>query len=92
MIAAAGWALEMGATGDGNREETWNDLIQAAESEKNLAGIKALYQAKGEWKENETRELGVADRLSGRLEKLEKGMKLLLAVNGLAAPEKVKKT
>jgi len=82
--------LEMGAIADGNGEETWKDLIQEAESEKNLVGMKAVYQAKGEWKENEARELGVADRLSGRLDKLEKGMNLLLAANGLVAPEEVK--
>ena len=35
--------------------------------------------------------MGVADRLSGRLEKLEKGINPLLAANGLAAPEEVKK-
>jgi len=46
MIAVAGWVLEMGATADGNGEETWEDLIQEAEAEKNLAGMKAVYQAK----------------------------------------------
>ena len=76
---------------DRNGEETWDDLIWEAELEKNLAGIKAAYQARGEWKENEVRELGAVDRLSGRLEKLEKGMNLLLAANSLTVPERVKK-
>jgi len=44
-----------------------------------------------EWKENEAREFGAVVRLSGRLEKLEKGMNLLLAASGLAATEEVKK-
>ena len=91
IIAAAGWALEMGAIADGNREETWNNLIQESESEKNLAGMKVVYQAKAEWKENETRELGAVCMLSEILEKLEKGMNVLLAAKGLAAPEEVKK-
>ena len=53
--------------------------------------MKVVYQARGEWKENEGWELGAVDRLSGRLEKLEKGMNLRLPANSLAAPEEVEK-